>query len=136
MQDEGAYFHKAISIMLNKIAVMGGGLLVSTALIAAEQKIETTNAHLYVGKSVMACGILAEINHLPNRHYMNFDKKYPNQSVTVLLWNKDYRWFENHYGKIDNYVGNRFCVIGNIASTKNYLQMHVTNPQHVKLMDK
>lgn len=120
--------------MFNKIAVIGGSLFFSTVVAAAEPKIDTTEAPHYVGKSVIACGTLAEINHLPNRHYMNFDKKYPNQSVTVLIWNKDYRWFENRYGKIDNYVGERFCVTGNIASTKNYLQMHVTNPQYVKLV--
>lgn len=120
--------------MFNKIAVMGGSLLLSTVVIAAEPKIKTIEAPLYVGKSVVACGTLAEINHLPSRHYLNFDNKYPNQSLTVLVWNKDYRWFENRFGKIDNYVGDQFCVLGSIVPTKNHLQMHVTNPQYVKLM--
>lgn len=120
--------------MWNKVAAISSGLLLSTLATAADPRIEARKAHLYVGKSVMACGTLAEINHLPNRHYMNFDKKYPNQSLTALIWNKDYRWFENRYGKIDNFVGSRFCVIGNVAPTQNYLQINVTNPQFLKLM--
>lgn len=120
--------------MCNKVAAISSGLLLSTLATAADPRIEASKAYLYVGKSVMACGTLAEINHLPNRHYMNFDKKYPNQSLTALIWNKDYRWFENRYGKIDNYVGSRFCVIGNVAPTQNYLQINVTNPQFLKLM--
>ncbi|SUD90882.1 hypothetical protein [Psychrobacter phenylpyruvicus] len=120
--------------MWNKVAAISSALLLSSLATAADPRIEASKANLYVGKSVMACGTLAEINHLPNRHYMNFDRKYPNQSLTALIWNKDYRWFENRYGKIDNYVGSRFCVIGKVAQNQNYLQINVTNPQFLKLM--
>lgn len=120
--------------MWKQVAALASGLLMSSIVTAADPKIESSKASLHVGKWVMACGTLAEINHLPNRHYMNFDKKYPNQSLTALVWNKDYRWFENRYGKIDNYVGYRFCVSGAIAATQNRLQINVTNPQFIRLM--
>lgn len=58
--------------MWNKVAAISSGLLLSTLATAADPRIEASKAYLYVGKSVMACGTLAEINHLPNRHYMNF----------------------------------------------------------------
>ena len=120
--------------MWNQVAVLASGLLFSSIVTAADPKIESRKASLYVDKWVMACGMLAEINHLPNRHYMNFDRKYPNQSLTALVWNKDYRWFENRYGKIDNYVGHRFCVSGTIVATQNRLQINVTNPQFIRLI--
>lgn len=45
-----------------------GGLLLSIASHAAEPKIEAYKAPFHVGKSVMACGNLAQTKHLSNRH--------------------------------------------------------------------
>lgn len=120
--------------MWNQVALIASGLLLCAFASAAEPKIDASKASSYVGESVKACGILAEINHLPNRHYMNLDKNYPNQSLTVLLWHKDYIWFERRFGKIDNYVGNRFCVTGTIVSVQNRLQINLTNPQLLRLV--
>ena len=108
----------------------------STLSYAAEPKIEAFKAPFHVGKTVMACGTLAETKHFSDRHYLNLDNKYPKQSLTVLVWNKDYRWFEQRFGKIDSYVGRRFCARGKIEEYKNNLQMKVTNPQFLRLMDK
>ncbi|RZL05771.1 MAG: hypothetical protein EOO89_25630 [Pedobacter sp.] len=79
---------------------------------AQEPKIEAYKAPFFVGQSVMACGTLAQVKHLSNRHYINLDKKYPNQTLTVLVWDNDYRWFEDKFGKIDNMLGQRFCARG------------------------
>ena len=122
--------------MFKKITVVMSIMLFSSTLsYAAEPKIEAFKAPFHVGKTVMACGTLAETKHLSNRHYLNLDKKYPNQSLTVLVWNKDYRWFEDRFGKIDSFVGRRFCARGKIEEYKNNMQMQVTNPQFLRLMD-
>lgn len=123
--------------MFKRFAVVASAVLLSTTVShAAEPKIEAYKAPFHVGKTVMACGVLAETKHFPDRHYLNLDKKYPKQSLTVLVWNKDYRWFEQRFGKIDGYVGRRFCVRGKIEEYKNNLQMKVTNPQFLRLMNK
>lgn len=123
--------------MFKKIVVIASAVLFSITLShATEPKIEAYKAPFHVGKTVMACGILAETKHFPNRHYLNLDKKYPKQSLTVLVWNKDYRWFEQRFGEIDSYVGRRFCARGKIEEYKNNLQMKVTNPQFLRLMNK
>lgn len=111
------------------------GAMVTMSAHAAEPKIEAFKAPFHVGKSVMACGSLAEVKHLSNRHYLNLDKPYPNQSLTILVWNKDYRWFEERFGKIDSYVGRRFCARGKVEEYKNNMQMQVTNPQFLRLMN-
>ena len=111
------------------------GLLLSTIPYAAEPKIEAYKAPFHVGKSVMACGNLAQTKHLSNRHYLNLDKKHPNQSLTILVWDNDYRWFEEKFGKIDSYVGRRFCVRGTIEDYKGNLQIKVSKPQFLRLMD-
>ena len=101
---------------------------------AAESKIEAFKAPFHVGKTVMACGNLAEIKHLSNRHYLNLDKKYPNQTLTLLVWDSDYRWFEERFGNIDGFVDRRFCARGRIEEYKNNMQIKVTNPQFLRLM--
>lgn len=123
--------------MLKKTALIASTVLFSIASSqAAEPKIEAFKAPFHVGQTVMACGTLAETKHFPDRHYLNLDNRYPKQSLTVLVWNKDYRWFEDRFGKIDNFVGRRFCARGKIEEYKNNMQMQVTNPQFLRLMDK
>ena len=109
-------------------------VLIYASANAQEIKIEANKAAFHVGKTVMACGQLMETKHLTNRHYLNLDNKYPNQSLTLLVWDKDYKWFENRFGEIDSMVGSRFCARGKIEEYKNNLQIQVTNPQFLRLM--
>lgn len=107
----------------------------SVACYAAESKIEAFKAPFHVGETVMACGSLAEVKHLSNRHYLNLDKRYPNQTLTLLVWDNDYHWFEERFGKIDGFVGRRFCARGKVEEYKNNMQIKVTNPQFLRLMN-
>ncbi|MDK1671169.1 hypothetical protein QOK77_11420 [Moraxella osloensis] len=119
-----------------KHLLLGTTLLIGGTLQAhaEEPKIEAVKAPFYVSKPVMACGILKETKHLSNRHYLNLDKPYPNQSLTLLVWDNDYRWFEERFGKIDGHIGKRFCARGTIEEYKNNLQIQVDNPQFLRLM--
>lgn len=123
--------HKTVAAML-AISILSLGSISSNA---SEPKIEAFKAPFHVGKTVMACGSLAQVKHVSNRHYLNMDKKYPAQSLTVLVWDSDYRWFEERFGSIDGFVGRRFCVRGKIEEYKNNMQMQVTNPQFLRLMN-
>ena len=96
-------------------------MFISVTVNAQEIKIEANKAAFHVGKSVMACGQLVETKHLSNRHYLNLDRKYPNQSLTLLVWDKDYQWFESRFGKIDDMIGSRFCARGKVEEYKNNL---------------
>ncbi len=109
-------------------------MFISVTVNAQEIKIEANKAAFHVGKSVMACGQLVETKHLSNRHYLNLDRKYPNQSLTLLVWDKDYQWFESRFGKIDDMIGSRFCARGKVEEYKNNLQIQVSNPQFLRLM--
>lgn len=101
---------------------------------AKEPKIEAFRAAFHVEQSVMACGQLVEVKHLSNRHYLNLDKPYPNQTLTLLVWDNDYRWFEERFGKIDSMIDQRFCARGKIEEYKNNMQMQIKNPQFLRLM--
>lgn len=109
---------------------------VSPVIADTESRIEAFKVPFHVGETVMACGTLAEIKHLSNRHYLKLDKKYPNQTLTLLVWDNDYRWFEQRFGNIDKLVGRRFCARGKIEEYKNNMQIKVTNPQFLRLMNR
>ena len=103
-------------------------------LYAQEDKIEAVKAAFYLDKTVMACGRLTEVKHFDNRHYLNLDNKYPNQSLMVLVWNNNYKWFEERFGKIEGMIGERFCARGKIEEYRNNLQIKVNNPPFLRLM--
>lgn len=110
-------------------------LLFTNQIMAKEIKIEAYKTSFYVGSSVMACGTLAQVKHTPKVHYLNIDKPYPNQSVTFLVWENNYRWFKQRFGSIDNMIGKRFCARGKIEEYNNGLQIKVNNPQFLRLMN-
>lgn len=114
--------------------VMSLMLLASCTTYAQETKIEAFKAAFHVGESVMICGKLVQLKHLDNRHYLNLDKSYPNQTLTILVWDNDYRWFESRFGNLDSMKGSRICARGVIEQYKNSLQIEVKNPQFLRLM--
>lgn len=120
--------------MLKKILITSLLSMASLNAFSQEIKIEAIKAPFHVGKTVMACGQLAEIKHLENRHYLNLDRMYPNQTLTLLVWDNNYKWFEERFGRLDGLVGKRFCARGTIEEYKNNLQMKVNNPQFLRLM--
>ena len=109
-------------------------LFASNATHAKETKVEAFKAAFHVGESVMACGKLAQLKHFDNRHYLNLDNPYPNQTLTILVWNNDYRWFESRFGNLDSMKGRRICVRGVIEQYRNSLQIEVKNPQFLRLI--
>ncbi|WP_296404879.1 hypothetical protein [Psychrobacter sp.] len=119
--------------MLKKLIGIFISLCSSALATAADPMIDTRNASIYVDEWVTACGTVVEVNHMPNRHYINFDRRYPNQSLTALVWNKDFVIFEKRFGRLDNYVGQKLCVVGNIIPTKYNLQMNVSGAQFIKI---
>lgn len=120
---------------LNKMVLVVVCTMASTLVQAQEQKIEASKSAFHVGKTVMACGTLAEIKHFPKKHYFNFDKKYPNHSLGLLVWDSNYKWFEQRFGDMNQLLGRRLCARGKIEQYKNHLQMIVENPQFLRVME-
>lgn len=120
--------------LLIKLYLITFSFLISATVFSSEPKIEAFKAPFFVGQSVMACGKLVEVKHLGSRHYLNLDKSYPNQTLTILIWNNDYRWFEERFGSIDTKIGHRFCARGVVEEYKNNMQIQIKNPQFLRLM--
>lgn len=101
---------------------------------ANELHIEAFKAPFYVGKTVMACGILRQVRVTSNQTYLNLDNHYPNQTLTVLIWGSDIPKFTARFGNIEAYTGKRICARGQIKEYKNTLQIQMKNPQFLRIM--
>lgn len=101
---------------------------------ASEPQIEAYKAAFHVGESVMACGTLKQVTIAPQQVYLNLDKPYPNQTLTILIWHNDYPKFTQHFGSLNKYVNKKLCARGTIKEYKNTLQINVSNTQFLRVM--
>ena len=109
--------------------------MMKTVLYAApEPRIEAIKVPFYVGQTVMACGRLAEVTHLEKIHFLNLDKAYHEQSLSIVIFADDYISFVRRFGDIDKLVGAKFCARGEIEDYRGRLQIIVKNPQFLRLM--
>ncbi|GKW54107.1 hypothetical protein NCCP2140_31600 [Pseudoalteromonas sp. NCCP-2140] len=118
-------------------AILATSISILTLLISAqaqEPKIEAFKAPFHVGKSVMACGEVAQVSKGKKATYLNLDKEYPNQSLTILVWDSNLAPFEERFGNLKRLSGERICARGKISEYKNTLQIKVSNPQFLRLM--
>ena len=114
------------------IASLLAVILCSPALADGEPRIDAGKAPFHVGKTVMACGILAEVSHQESIHFL--DKRYPEQTLTIVIFDSDYLPFEERLGKLENYIGAKFCARGKIEEYNERLQIKMKNPQFLRLM--
>ncbi|MPW36440.1 hypothetical protein [Vibrio sp. B1Z05] len=110
-------------------------LAMSFSVHATEARIEAYKAPFHVGETVMACGKVAQVSQGKKSQYLNLDKSYPNQTLTILIWNRNLNPFEERFGKLDNLEDQKICVRGKITEYKNKLQIQVSNPQYLRLME-
>lgn len=99
------------------IAVLVAGLAVwainqhrtlSVVLRPSLAAIAPSQAGAYVGERKLVCGTLASSSEIPSGRFLNFDRPYPNQAMTVVLWRRDY----DAVGKLDVSNGDNLCVEG------------------------
>lgn len=98
------------------------------------ERIEAYRAPFYVGKQVMACGVLAGTTKFAKGTYLSLDKKYPNQTLTLVLWDESVAAIEAKFGSLNGQVGRTFCALGTVEKYKKSLQIQIENPQFLRLM--
>ena len=101
---------------------------------AGAERIPAYKAPFYVGKEVMACGVLSGTSRFSKGIYLNLDKPYPNQTLTVVVWNESVAPIEAKFGSLDRNIGKTFCALGTIEKYKKHLQIQIDNPQFLRLM--
>ena len=99
----------------------------------AIERINTNEAPFFVGKNVIACGVLKQVKKFKKGLYLNMDDRYPNQSITLILWDDDFDAFYKRFGDIRNYTGKVICGKGIITEYKGRSQMSLINAYSLKI---
>ncbi|WP_061038153.1 hypothetical protein [Vibrio coralliirubri] len=115
-------------------ALIIGTVGLSLGAQASEARIEAYKAPFHVGETVMACGEVVQVSKGKKAHYLNLDNKYPNQTLTVLIWDNNLQGFKARFGELSQLEDQRVCARGKITEYKNSLQIQVSNPQFLRLM--
>ena len=110
-------------------------LLSVSTLHAAELRIEAFKSAFHVGESVMACGTLKQVHKASQQVYLNLDKPYPNQTLAILVWSNDYPKFAQRFGDLNQYINKKVCARGTIKDYKSTLQIQMSNPQFLRIME-
>ncbi len=104
-------------------------LLLSAGRFLCAADIPAAQASSHAGETATVCGNVAGIHTAAGSKgkptFINFDKRYPNQDFTVLIWNDDRPGF----GNLEKYEGRQVCVHGVITLYRGKPEMVIRSPE-------
>ena len=100
----------------------------SADLIKADEAIE------HEGEYAVVCGVIASTNYRKNSRgrptYLNFDKPYPDQDFSAIVWGHNRNNFKI---KPETLTGSEVCVIGMITLYKGRPQIDLVKDVQLKI---
>jgi DNA/RNA endonuclease YhcR with UshA esterase domain len=102
-----------------------------------QKKIAASEAKDHYGEMATVCGevVSARFSATSNGEptFLNFDKAYPNQIFTVVIWGDN----RSKFGKPeDEFQGKRICVTGKITAYAGLPEIVLVDPKQVSFDDK
>lgn len=79
-----------------------------------------------IGKEIKVCGLLSEIRPFKKGIYLNFDKPYPEQSLSAVIWDSELSKFDTHHLK--SLELKSICITGRLEQYQNKMQITLENP--------
>ena len=107
-------------------------LAVLVLFTAAADYVPSSEAVKYTGKAVKVCGYAAEVSKEQgsegNPWVIDLGRGYPNQEMSVIIWEKD----EAKFGNISSYKGSSICVSGRVEILKTKPVMILKSPAQIE----
>ena len=92
---------------------------------APEQVAPSTSTNTYTeGQTIDVCGVVSEATGFNGGTYLNLNGKFPNQEITLTVWNHD---------DLDDYIGRRVCTYGKVQQYKGRSSINVNNLKGIKV---
>jgi hypothetical protein len=105
------------------------GLLTFSPAYAQAKKLSASEASSHVGESGTVCGRVVSANYAVRSKgqptFLNFDKPYPNEVFTVVIWGTNRAKFG---APEEQYRGKAICVTGNITEYRGVPQIIASAP--------
>lgn len=89
--------------------------------------ITSQEAYRYIGENIRFCGKIVELIKFKKGVYINFDNKFPNQSITAVIWDNDTKVINIASGLYKKEV----CIDGKIENYKNKPQVTIRSPSQI-----
>ena len=103
----------------------------------AGETIPSLQAAEHVGKTVTVCGPVAGASYFEHLRgaptFINFDRRHPDQSFTVVIWGLNARSFERPPHRMYG-AGKEICVTGRIETYKGKPQIVVRDPAQITVV--
>ena len=95
---------------------------------AVSNTVPAAQAYKHIGDYRIVCGYVAQVKGFSKGTYLNLGTSYPNQDVTVVVWNSDMGNFDG----VDQYEGRDICVQGTVSSYKGTPQIKLSSMNQLK----
>jgi DNA/RNA endonuclease YhcR with UshA esterase domain len=127
--------------MTRKTLSRMSGLLVLAALFgagvtSAADTLDPAEAARHVGEEVTVCGEVTGAKYSSHRKrkptFIDFGPPHPNQPVTALIWGE---YLDKFDYVPESLFGNTICVSGTITQDKGKVEIKVSDPAQIRVMD-
>ena len=93
-------------------------------------KLDEVSSH--IGDSVTVCGKVSGMRYFENSKdkptFLNIGAKYPNQQLTVVIWESVKTLFT---GKVEDLVDKEICITGRIILYKERPEIVIEKPEQI-----
>jgi hypothetical protein len=116
----------------NRLLVLLCAISAGFAAHAQTARIPASAARSRVGQRATVCGTVATARYAASTRgrptFLNFDKAYPNEDFTVLIWGENRAKFGTPG---NNYRGKQVCVSGKITTFRDTPEMIISDPAQI-----
>jgi hypothetical protein len=93
-------------------------------------RLDEVNSH--IGDSVTVCGKVSGMRYFENSKdkptFLNIGDKYPNQQLTVVIWERVRTVFT---GKVEDLADKQICITGRIILYKERPEIVIDKPEQI-----
>ena len=104
-------------------------LFVCVGRLLRADDIPAAQAYSHVGETATVCGIVTGVHYAATSRgkptFINFDKPYPNQDFTVMIWDDERAGF----GSLERYTGRQICAHGVVTEYRGKPEMVLRSPE-------
>jgi hypothetical protein len=113
-------------------AALIGIILLSPA--QAQKKLSASEAKEHFGESATVCGNVVSARYAASSKgqptFLNFDKPYPNQIFTVVIWGSNRSKFKTPE---EDYKDKKICVTGKITAYDGLPEIIADDPKQIRI---
>ena len=109
-------------------------VLLAIVPVVGQKTLTATEAKDHIGEQSTVCGKVVSTRFAESSRgsptFLNFDKRYPDQIFTLVIWGSD----RSKFGDPETaYRGKRVCVTGKISVFKGVPEVVANEPAQIKL---